>query len=87
MLVSVPQLAADLPEADLVVGFQNYGNLALSLQRSMDIEPTAEALALGEASEAQQRGEQPPERTQAREGTQGQAGMEAGTSSQRVQVR
>ncbi|PNW82252.1 hypothetical protein CHLRE_06g278142v5 [Chlamydomonas reinhardtii] len=46
------QLAADLPEADLVVGFQSYGNLAASLQKSMGMEVTPEALAIAEASAA-----------------------------------
>eukprot|EP00798_Chlamydomonas_sp_ICE-L_P010307 gene10307-8238_t len=31
------QLANDLPEADLVVGFQNYGNLASSLRSTMNM--------------------------------------------------
>jgi len=31
------QLASDLPEADLVVGFQNYGNLASSLRTTMGL--------------------------------------------------
>ncbi|KAG2500299.1 hypothetical protein HYH03_001877 [Edaphochlamys debaryana] len=47
------QLAADLPEADLVVGFQSYGGLAASLQQSMGMQPTQEALAIArEAAEA-----------------------------------
>mmetsp|Transcript_19009 Transcript_19009/g.32522 ORF Transcript_19009/g.32522 Transcript_19009/m.32522 type:complete len:512 (-) Transcript_19009:594-2129(-) len=37
------QLAADLPEADLVVGFENYGTLAASLQAKMGLPVTATA--------------------------------------------
>ncbi|GFR42266.1 hypothetical protein Agub_g3163 [Astrephomene gubernaculifera] len=46
------QLAADLPEADLVVGFQSYGNLAASLQRSLGLEPSREALQIAQEAAA-----------------------------------
>ncbi|KXZ52292.1 hypothetical protein GPECTOR_10g924 [Gonium pectorale] len=74
------QLAADLPEADLVVGFQNYGGLAASLQRTMGMEPTPEALALAEAAAEQRR--------QAAEGgaAAGTEVEDAPATSQRVQV-
>ncbi|EFJ53100.1 hypothetical protein VOLCADRAFT_127348 [Volvox carteri f. nagariensis] len=78
------QLASDLPEADLVVGFQKYGNLAASLQRSMGLEPTREALELATAAEAQQQSQEEGV-TSADAGARGEV-AEAGTSGQRVQV-
>ncbi|GIL77646.1 hypothetical protein Vretimale_6790 [Volvox reticuliferus] len=95
------QLASDLPEADLVVGFQNYGNLAVSLQRAMGLELTPEALALAEAAEGQrqqQLQQQGPagmtmtapgaeERVSALAGAQAATTAETGPSTaQRVQV-
>ncbi|GLC40997.1 hypothetical protein PLESTB_000953900 [Pleodorina starrii] len=75
------QLAADLPEADLVVGFQNYGNLAASLQRSMGLEPTPEALALAEAQRRQLQGQEQGEEGEARvEANGGKAGTSAATT-------
>lgn len=49
------QLAADLPEADLVIGFQNYANLAPSLQQALGVpggEGAAAAPAPAPAGEA-----------------------------------
>jgi tRNA A37 methylthiotransferase MiaB len=53
------QLAADLPEADLVMGFQNYGNLPASLGQAMGVAVAAPPPAQQQEGEQQQQGEQP----------------------------
>jgi hypothetical protein len=43
-------LAADLPEADLVMGFENYGNLPAALAGRLGVTTGAAAAAAGTAS-------------------------------------